>query len=159
MMNGEAAHRAVSRESDESRCIRVAMTMGGEQIRSRRRARRTGRPFPRLRDGSGPGALQTNPMRNQQTAFEQITARRHPDPTATCRMGGIQRFLKSRRVIARAIALRAEAADVEMIGPMDSASAACAEEATDAASKASPAVVKASRRVVGAVGGFMGKRE
>jgi hypothetical protein len=34
---------------------------------------------------------------------------------------------------------------------MASASAACAEEATDAASKASPAVVKASRRVVGLV--------
>ena len=116
MMNGDAAHRAVSREPDERRCIRIAMTMSGEQIRSRRRAHRTGRPLPRLRDGCGPGALQTNTVRHQQTAFEQIAARWHPHATASRCVRGIQRLLKSRRVIRLAIAHRAETADIEWIG-------------------------------------------
>ena len=46
---------------------------------------------------------------------DEVTARRHKDAAASRLIGLVQRGLKSRRVIRRAIALRAKGADIKVM--------------------------------------------
>ena len=97
-------------ELDERRAIGLARALDGEQHAAGQLGLALGIvAAPGCRGRSGEDAFQGDVVRHHEMGGDEVTARRHKDAAASRLIGLVQRGLKSRRVIRRAIALRAKA--------------------------------------------------
>ena len=103
-------------ELDERRAIGLARALDGEQHAAGQLGCALGIvAAPRCRGRSREDTFQGDVVRHREMGGDEVTTRRHKDDAASRLIGLVQRSLKSRRVIRRAIALGAEGADIKVM--------------------------------------------